>query len=66
MLPIVNPMMMTGAGPLMSSYPAYGYGMMGGMYNRWGGGGRWGYGPGYGIAGSFYNNPYSYMTGTYW
>jgi hypothetical protein len=51
----------------MSTYPAYGYGgMMGGMYNRWGGGGRWGYGPGYGVAGSFYTNPYSYMTGTYW
>lgn len=28
MYPIVNPMMMTGAGPLMSSYPAYGYGGM--------------------------------------
>jgi len=66
MYPVVNPMMMTAAGPLMSSYSPYGYGgLMGGMYGRWGGG-RWGYGPGYGLAGSFYNNPYSYMSGTYW
>jgi hypothetical protein len=59
MNPIVNPMMMTGAGPLMSSY--LGYGGYGNMYNRWGGG-RWGYGAGYGLAGSYYTNPYAYMT----
>jgi hypothetical protein len=59
---VVNPMLMTGAGPIMSSYPGYGYG--GGMFSRWGNGGRWGYGAGYGLAGSYYN-PSSYMN-PYW
>lgn len=56
---VVNPMLMTAAGPVMSSYPM-GYG--GGMFNRWG---RWGWGPGYGINGSSWYNPYAYMNG-YW
>lgn len=57
---VVNPMMMTAAGPLMSSYPGY---MYGNMFNRWG---RWGVGPGYGIAGSSWYNPYAYMSGTWY
>ena len=64
----MNPMAMTMAGPLMSSYPYYGGGMMGMMG---GGFGRFGYGHNYGLGGygsgygSFYS-PYNYMAGSYW
>lgn len=58
---MMNPMMMTAAGPMISSYPMAAYGS--GMYNRYG---RWGMGPGYGVNGSSWYNPYSYMYGSYW
>jgi hypothetical protein len=61
MYPLVNPLTVTAAGPLVSSWPCY----YSGGYNRFG---RWGWGPNYGTgwAGSWYNNPYGYMSGTYW
>jgi hypothetical protein len=56
-------MIMTAAGPVMSSYAAYYGGIMGGM--------RYGYGPNYGLGatggyGGWYSNPYGYMMGSYW
>ncbi len=63
MYPYMNPMAYTMAGPCMSSWPYYS-----GMYGGWGGYGRYGYGPNYGLGGygGGWYNPYSYMMGTYW
>ncbi|ODO01890.1 hypothetical protein L198_02619 [Cryptococcus wingfieldii CBS 7118] len=58
-------LMYTAAGPIMSSAPFYNP-VYGSMYTGWG---RYGVGPNYGTGwgGSWYGqNPYSYMSGTYW
>ena len=62
--PYTNPMLMTGAGALMSSYPYYGgmYGGGMGMFNRY----RYGFGGNYGLGYGGWGSPYGYMSGSYW